>query len=222
MADRAALRTYAREQVLLDTSDVADTILDAYLDRAVQIVATRFQWPWLEASSTVDSVIGQHNYALPSGHSYTFALIEDDTKDRLRKLSPVQAWTRYGDDPPSGKARAFYFYEGELWLVETPTAVLTYNWFYRKAPTLMAANDDVPEWDVNHHYFLAEYVISQLWLREEDRQLADGANQRFETGIAELAQFYLHRASDAPMVWGESADMSIGWNRGNMPWLDGV
>lgn len=222
MADRADLRTYAREQTLLDSDDVADSILNTYLDRAVQIVATRFKWPFLETSTTFDSVADQHVYDMPDDWTYTESITEDGKNVRLRELSSQVVRQRYGDDPPTGDARSFYVYGEKLYLVEKPTQALTYNHFYRKSPTLFANDDATPEWDSNHHLFLAEYVIQQLWLREEDRQQAGDAQQRFEEGLGDLAQFYLDRASDDPMVWGEWPDRIVGGNQGNMPWLNGV
>lgn len=222
MADREDLRDYARSQTHLDSADVADATINTYLDRAVQIVASRFDWPFLEASTTFDTVVDQHNYSVPADWVKTIAIVQDGKKTRLREIGPVQAWTRYGDDPPSGTARAFYLYGNGLYLVEKPTAVLTYHHYYLKEPTLMTLDTSTPEWNDNHHYFLAEYAIQQMWLAEEDLQQANQAAYRFEQGLAEMAQFYINQAVDSPIVWGEDADRIVSFSRTNLPWLDGV
>lgn len=222
MADRQDLREYAREQTLLDTTDVADAVLNTYLDRAIGVVADRFDWPWLDASTTVNTVVGQQNYSKPTDHVFTHALVESGKNRRLREITPVKAWQRYGDAPPTQQGKSFYFYEDKLWIAQIPPAVVTYKWFYRKSPTLMTADNKTPEWDSNHHWFLAEFVIRELWRREEDQQAASAADQAFEQGIGSMAQFYINEADDQPAIWGEDPDRvgRSAWY--NMPWMDGV
>jgi len=222
MATRAEIRTYAREQALLDSSDVADTILDTYLDRAVSVVGSRLAWPFLDGESTFETVIGTRNYSMPATAVKIESIVRSGSKVRLREVTSTQARQRFGDDPPTTDARSFFLWDDDIHLVEIPPSVETYKVYFRTNPTLMAADGESPEWDSQHHLFLADFLIARMWEREEDPRAAETADRRFDQGVADMAQFYLNQASDAPMVWGESADRAVGGYYGNMPWLDGV
>lgn len=222
MATRDQLRNYARQQTLLDTSDITDAEIDTYLNRAVATVGARFPWPFLQASDDFDTVVDQQNYAKPTGCKFIDAINEEGARVRLREVDPLEQWQRYGDSPPSGKARSFYLWEDEIWLGEIPTSVVTYKIFYRTSPSLGSLTSDTPPWDSQFHWFLGDYAAAKIWEREEDTRQMGVSMQLFEEGLGEMAAFYVNEASDYPLVWGEKTDRLVGNLASNVPWIDGV
>lgn len=222
MADLDDLIAQARLQTHLGTGEYTDAEITKFLNRGIAVIASRFDWPWLDATTTFDSVVGTMAYNVPADHVKTYSITEDGESVRLRAITQDQAYQRYGDDPPTRDPRAFYIFNGQYVFQEKPSAVKTYNVYYKAEPSTLSAGTDVPDWNSLHHDFLADYAISKLWEAEEDRQLSGDALGRFEQGMADLANFYIHEASAHPIVWGERSDRVVGGNRGNMPWLDGA
>lgn len=222
MATGTELIALVRNQTLLDSDDVADDVILGHLNRAISTVGVRFDWPFLHDSDTFDSVIGTRAYAMPTGCVYIDSIIEDGERRRLPEIGRMDAWDRYGDDPPTRTPTAFFLWANQIEFLELPSAVNTYNVFFRKQPTLLASAAASPEWNSQFHEFLSEYAVSKLWEREEDRALAVDALDRFEIGLSELAQFYINQAQDNPLIWGERPDRKTRSRYANMPWIDGV
>lgn len=222
MSTLAELTTYVRGQALLDTSDVSDAIITTYLNRAIEAVGGRFPWPFLQAVADITTVVGTTAYNFPTGAVKINSIIENGKRTRLKPITAQEAWTRYGDDPPTRSARAFYIWNEQINLVEIPDAIVTLHVKFHKQPTLLTISTSTPQWNSQYHQFLGDWAISKLWEREEDRAAALDALQRFELGIGEMANFYNDQVANERMVWGEQPDRWVGSTRSNLPWLDGV
>lgn len=217
MPNRAAIRDYVRQLTLLETDDISNDKINPILDQGVREASSRFHWPFLQASSTVTVVDGTHVYSLPSDFQYLHTLIRDDTRIRLREVSASKAWNALGDSFPSGQAESFFLWEEQLHLTKIPSADETLNIKYFKSPTVMSDDTHTPEWDEQFHLIIADYAISKLWEREEDSIKSAEAMQKFDQGVEQMARWYNDKASDLPMVYGESP--TVGAHVDNMPWL---
>ena len=222
MATGTELVQLVRDQTLLGTDDVTDAKILALLNRAITQVGVRFQWPFLEATDDFDSAVGTRAYAFPTDAIFIHAIIEDGKRNRLKEIGRMDAWDRYGDSPPSKDATAFYLWDEKIEFLELPSSIITYHVMFRKQPTVLANLAASPEWNDQFHDFLSDYAISKLWEREEDRQLSADARGRFESGIGDMAAFYMNQAEDNPMIFGERPDRATKSRYANMPWLDGV
>lgn len=218
----AELITYARAQTLLNTDDVSDaTILD-HLNRAIEIVGGRFDWPWLQGEDTVATVVDQQTYDWPTGAVKIDTITISGKRIRLKRISAKEAWERFGDDPPTAEPRAFYLWNDKIVTLENPGTIVTLKIKFYGQPTLLTNDAASPEWNDQYHNFLGDYAIARLWQREENQNQEARADQAFEVGIQELAGFYNKQASDERAVWGEQPDRYRGGGASNMPWLDGV
>jgi len=222
MSTGTELTTMVRNQTLLDTGDVSDAIILDHLNRAIKITGGRFAWPFLHDDAVITTVVGTQAYAFPTGAVFIDAIIEPDERIRLREIGRMDAWDRYGDDPPTRDARSFYLWEEKVVFTEIPQSIIAYIVKIRVQPTLLASGAESPQWNAQYHDFLSEYAIAKLWEREEDRALAADAMERFHTGVGDMAAFYMNQVSDTPMVWGERPDRAYASAYANTPWIDGV
>ena len=217
-----AMIALVRDQTLLDSDDISDAKILAHLNRGIEIVGARFDWPWLEDEDDIAVSEPTQAHAFPTGAVKIDAILENATRTRLRKVSSTEAWERYGDDPPTASPKSFHIWQSQVVLVEIPSADVTLHVKFHKQPTLMADATKSPEWNSQYHEFLVDYAAAKLWEREEDLNMASEAAGRFDQGIGDLANFYNDQGSDARMVWGEQPDRFVGAGAGNMPWLNGV
>ena len=67
---------------------------------------------------------------------------------------------------------------------------------------------------------IAHYAIARAWEREEDGPKADAAMREYDDGVDEMAQYYLNRSDDNPVVWGTERKVLWRTSSNNMPWLD--
>jgi hypothetical protein len=219
--DRSELRDYVRDATLLGTGSLPDAELDLKLDSGIRAISTSFAWPWLDASSALATVPSTQNYAVPATAMHIVAITQDDAKVRLREISPKTAWQRYGGDAPTSDPRTFYIWADELYLLPIPGTIINYTVWFRKEPTVLATDGDEPEWSELFHEVLGDWVIQQVWERQEQFGYAQAAAVEYGGGLERMAQFYMNRADPEPMIYGENPERHGSRYVGNMPWLDG-
>lgn len=224
MPTRATLRNYVREETLIESTDLANSVLNDVLDRAIYDVATRFDWPFLGASVQVTTIAGDQAIKMPSDWMRTLSVVRNGRRTQLAELSFREAMEYYGGDPPeSSEAKLFFIFNGELYLLPVPSSgeLDAYTHYYLKQPTLMANDTDTPEWTDEFHDVLVPFAVAWVWRREEDLTKATDAEERYRARLNDMAAFYLNQAADSPYVWGQRTKralrgVGIG---GNMPWL---
>lgn len=214
----------ARQVTLLSTSDVSDAVMIEFIDEGNNKVASAFDWPWLKASSDINSASGTGVVTLPADFGRLRAVLLDNDSTKLAELSDSEGWERWGDDLPDGTPQVFWFIDNttiQLAPVETgQTATVVKYW---KTPTVLDQTTDTPQFDSRFHKILADWAAYRVWQREEDYQKAQQHEIAFARTLNDMARFYLNRGLDYPIVFGESPDY-VQRRRGvnNMPWLDGV
>lgn len=221
MADADALRSYIRTQTLVESDDLSDAELLTFLNDGIYRVSVRMRWPWLETTGTITTVADQEGYTLPSDYRKLVAIVDNDEKRRLRRVTPDLALEEWGGDPDSdSEASWYYIYGGSIYLLPVPSANDTdrYTIYYVKAPTAMSNGTDTPEWDVEFHHVVADYAIAKVWEYEEDFQKAADAEAKFEAGIELMVDHYLNSEERHPTIYGGGIRPSFG--RTNMPWLN--
>lgn len=222
MPNRAAIRDYVRQQTLIEEDDWGDDKIDAVINQGLRRLSTRFDWPWLAATSTLSVVAGTTSYALPTDLRKTEAITRQDRTGRLVEVSPWEISGKYGGDLPSGTPTSYFVHGRTLYLDRVPTEAITYDWLYYTSPTALSNDTDSPEFHEEFHLILADYAIAKAWEREEDFTKAGDAMQAFTDQVEEMAAFYLDLAKDRPVVVGEGRTLLQRRHPNNMPWLDGV
>lgn len=222
MPNRAAIRDYVRQQTLIESDDWADGKIDAVINQGLRRLSTRFDWPWLAATTTLVTVAGTTSYDLPTGLRKTAAITRQDKPQRLVEVSLWEILGKWGGDLPTGTPTSYYRHGSKMYLDRSPSEAATYDWLYFAAPTMLSNDTDEPQFVEEFHLMLADYAIAKAWEREEDFTKASDAMAEFTKQIEEMAAFYLDLAKDHPVIFGESRTTSIRTAPYNMPFLDGV
>jgi len=216
MADRAAIRTWVRNQTLVLDMDFSDVDVNAILNQGIQEVAARQAWPFLQASTTFQTVADQVPYAMPADFARLEAMYFEDgvvLAETLRRQAVI-------DHAGSEAAQPFeyYFWEEQFNLAPQPSVgSLTVYVDYQKSPTLFDDDADTPEWDEAFHMVLADYCAARIWEREEDLEKSSFHLNWFIDGVTRMAQFYGNRGLDGPMIVGGERIISRypwSWQRG--------
>lgn len=202
MPTLSEIRDFARQQTLLDVDDIDNSKLNNIINEGVREVASRFNWPFLTANTTLSFTADQRSESLPAAVRKIEVVILDGGK-RLAELPASSAWTDYGDEFKSGTPRQFFLWGDDIYLVPYPDTAVTLDIYYYTAPTALANDTDEPGWADRFHMVLADYAIWRLWEREEDFRKAAQAQAVFGQRVEQMARHYMNRANDAPLVFGQ-------------------
>ena len=209
----AEIMAAVRRQTLDTSSSLSDADLTNIVADGYRLVAVADRWPWLATSAQITVVSGMQEYDISADLSVTDfmwldSIVDNDEEDGLLdQLSVAQYLLRWGGDPDSGpRAYSYYFKNDDtVGLVPVPNTSETdaYTLNYFKAPTVLSASGDSPEWTATLHHILVSYAASNVWEREEYFTERDLAFRKFAMGIAELKRFYKMRTKDRPIVFGD-------------------
>jgi hypothetical protein len=203
MVTRLEVRQWVRAETLIESAMMVDAAINAIIDQAVRDVSTRFDWPFLADTDTINFIADTQSYSLPTDFQRLVAVVLNGSTVRLEEVSPEQYWSTYGATPAEGNPRFFFLWGNQIYVTPVPTASsggLTL--FYYRQPTLMTDDSHSPEWQSEFHMIVADYVCRHLWHREEDFSKARVYDERYLDGVERMARFYLGRAKDSPMGMG--------------------
>jgi hypothetical protein len=211
--NRAQIRTLSRGLTLIETDDWSEADLNTVIDLGTNVVASRFDWPFLAETASFGVTAGTQAYTFntitDSGVTNKFltriSSISRTGKHRLAEVGQLEATAQYGDDfPDAADADMFFVFGSSVYLIPVPsvTTASAYKVFYYRRPTLMTNDSDSPEWEPQFHDALVAFTVSKIWEREEDMEKAKYWSDRFDQIVEGMARFYLNRAEDRPIVYG--------------------
>ena len=218
----SALRTFVRNQTLVESDDVSDANLNTMINGGLNELSLMFDWPFLQAEGTVTTVAGQINYSLPSNFRKMFVVRDEDRRATPTRLTFQQALNRWGGDPPTGgDASWYYLWNDDICLVPIPSDAESaeYRLYYQKGITELASDADIPEFASEFHLISAHYAIARVWEHQEDFPKSDSADQKFIAAAERMARYYHQRADLSPLIFGDGIRPSMFANN-NMPFLD--
>lgn len=217
MPTRTELRDLVRTQTLVEGDDLTDAKVDNLFDQAMRDVSVRFDWPYLAKIDTIAVTSGTDTYALPADADRLQAFLVADSTAPLKEVAAATALSAEGLSPSTGTPSFFFLWGEEVVLRPIPDADTTLSVYYFRTPVLMTDDAHVPEFAAQFHYILTDFVMQQLWEREEDFEKGNVYKDRFLQGIEQMARFYLNRTQDSPLVIGEPHTKLLG---PRMPWLE--
>ena len=88
--------------------------VDGFVNRGLQRIARRRDWPWMEKQATLSLVPGEPGYDLPDDWSRTVRVSREGRNMRL--ISPRRV-SLYGR---SGSPRVYYIEQNKIWVVPMP------------------------------------------------------------------------------------------------------
>lgn len=164
------LRTAVYEALGVSSSDafypapkVTRGINDA-LDR----LAVRYAWPWLETLTTFSTVVGTANYNLPADHRRTLELWTEDGS-----LEPYQRRDITRFTGVNGKPRVYAIKNNDIYLAPVPTEVLTINHLYIGHETALANDSDQPLIPDAYNDLLVVETAMRLAVQKGDSERVD-------------------------------------------------
>ncbi len=203
MPTRTEIKDWARQQTLVEIEDFADIKLDAVINEGIRKVAQLFEWPFLEAETSITLVDAQQTYDLPTDFaSVVIAIGSDGTQ--LRETTRRRAQQDFLGEIDA-TPQEFYIWGEQIAFAPTPDSAPSFASVvvdYRAAPTLLANDSESPQWNSMFHLLLGDYAAARIWEREEDLDRAKYHDDKFLAALEEMAGFYLDRADDGPVVIG--------------------
>lgn len=224
MPNRAAIRDYVRNQTLIEQDDWGDDKIDAVINQGLRRLSTRFEWPWLAATTTLTLAADSSSATFPTDLMKVEAITRVGYAGRLVEVSPHEILGTRGGSIASGVPTAYYRHGRDMFFDRIPSEDIDFTVLYYKQASTMENDTDEPEFTEEYHLILADYAVAKAWEREEDFTKADEAMNDYEAGVEQMAQFYLDIARDKPIVIGEPRPSVYNgaYSNPNMPFLDGV
>lgn len=199
-----------RLQTVVEDTNVTDANINLIINQGIHEVSVAEDWPFLQASTTIDLSDSTQTYALSSEASdfnRAEALVDDDHDRTLEFMSPTSFFYEVGNDTGNESTNPEFWtiWENKIYLSPIPssddTARLTL--YYYKNPTTLSADDDTPEWDVAWHWILVEYGKWKLYEREEYFTEAERAFNSYTRYLADMAAYYSFQANPFPFTAGD-------------------
>lgn len=149
------------------------SIIDA-LNDAQQRLAMEWDWPWLQASTTFNSVAGQATYATPADWSSTRRITTPNGDD----LVYIDAGQQEDlDRLVTGCPESYAIDNDQIVLAPVPVSVLTYTHHYIRAVSDLVVDGDTSVFPAQYHLVLVAHAkAAALDLLGKLDRLA-GANQ---------------------------------------------
>jgi hypothetical protein len=219
MPTRAELRDVIRGQTLVEPDDYGDAKVNSLINQAIRDISIRFHWPYLATSTTIAVVQDTDSYALPATCDRVASVQLAGVAVPLAEISYSTAFSEDGALPPSGTPEAYFLWGSDLVLRPVPAAAGTITLYYFRQPTELANDNESPEFAKAFHFLVVDWVMQQLWEREEEFEKAAVYAQRYALGVESMARFYLNRAKDAPLAIGLPARTRRRPGP-RMPWLE--
>lgn len=204
MATIDTLIDRVRQKTMIGTSELSDNGMILWFNDAADEISNRFDNEWLVGIEDITTVASTQNYTLTADTAQILAIVQDGTRKSLTPVTRMDVLARYGDDiPEAAEAKWYYWWDGDIFLVPTPNAVVTYHANILGVPVIFTAVADIPAFLVSHHNVLAEYVEARVWEREEEFEKAIQAQARFENGVRNLRLAYQSRVNRQPWAFGD-------------------
>jgi hypothetical protein len=196
--NRSELRTavYERTGEPSDSSLVTSTVLNGFIQSAIDLYSTQADWPWLQESASVAVSSGTATYAVPADWARTRFMRRDD-RFPLRAFSLEELYTRWPDDASSGPPTEFAIDEETLIFRPTPDGSYSVTHGYLKNEPVLAADDASPLLPRRYHYGLVDYASYLVFRRTGNRTEAQLARDEWETWIRSMMDD--RRRIDGPM-----------------------
>lgn len=170
--DLGELRTWVRDQLDLDTTDLPNSILDIYIqDGADRIFMQEGRWPFYQDTWTMPTVASTTDYAIDSRVS-RIETLRGESEEMIWYGRDEADWKYALDDTTTGEPNAWSQWDDQIRVYPTPDAVYTITIRgYRKMTDWYGdGTDDTVEPDVPAELQRAVgmWAIAQAYLREED------------------------------------------------------
>lgn len=163
----AQLRDAVRTRIGVPASDsfYTDPVLTDLVNESVQAVAAEHDWPWLQASTTFNTVAGTQAYTPPVDWNRTKALTVDGFDSiQWRSLQEIREYP----STSRGNPAFFTVYGDQLRLTPVPDAVYVIQHDYLKDEPFLAGDTDTPLLPAQFHYAIVAFAVHLAHARNNE------------------------------------------------------
>ena len=200
------LRSQVRDMADLDATDLSDAVIDQFAREGFQrIYALERRWPILQESYTFNTVANQREYAISTIGDIREIISVVDTSTQGARLNLIdynaaeEIWL--GNLDVSSRPYFYSFWNKKICLWAKPDIVYTMVVRAFRNPVYTWLDDTEEEIDLDEffHAILPYFVLSRVYQRQEDSDLANMYLKSFEEGVG-IARRDLMKASSAQPV----------------------
>ena len=201
------LRNFVRGYVDIDTSDIADSVMDVLLREGYNRIAySEASWQFYQAEASFSTVIGQQLYPLSSVGGINFQMVTsvDGPHWRLDPLPHGLAQQRYTtvSGPKQAEPRFFSTFNNNLYLWPKPANTYAMiaggyrfplDWVAQGA----AAYPDLP---AEFHELIGKWAIKLAYAQQNDPISSAFFGNEFESALAALRKTYVGNPTSGILV----------------------
>jgi hypothetical protein len=216
MSTSTDLVNLVRSIIDLDETDLPISLIRTYLrDGFDRIITLERTWPFLEVSSTFNTVAGQREYATSgitagsyTGGTYAFreitSMVDNSISGNRLRLIALEDAERIWSGSLDTSARPMYFVEwGDIQrLYPKPDAVYSIAVRGFRKPIYNWVSDGTVEIDCDDrlHTAIAYYALSRAYQRQEDAEMAAVYKQSFDEGVMLARKEIMRITSHRPAI----------------------
>lgn len=176
---RAETRT--RTGIPADDSLITDAVLTQLVNAALQHISTERDWPWLEKTTTFDTVAGVATYNAPAEWIRTVSVIGSSGVP-LRRTAIDELDYLNG----SGSARFFGIFGDQIVLRPTPSGIETLTHRYLATAPALVADGNAPTMPAVYHYAIVAFAAYLLFRRTGNVTEAGAALAEYEGWLEKM------------------------------------
>lgn len=169
--------------VQIEDADIIRYINDVTKEIAVQNDLT-------QATGTMNSVIGQNSYALPSDFLSLKSIYYNNMKVKPLKRTEYDEYIIKSDPDETQQGTPFIYtrWGTNFMLYPKPDAVKVIKLFYLQRPTEVSSLTDVIPLPTEYHLRVVEYCLQQAYQTDEDWDAATQMSAQFTDGMTRLKE----------------------------------
>lgn len=214
------MRTFVRDNLDTDSTDLPDDLLDGWLiEGAQQIENYSDTWIFRAVEYSFSTVAGTASYNLSDATGLTRKtgitnnllrvddvrgpnwVIEPAVHSEMRMLYPTTA--------SNGVPRRYSTWAYKLFLWPTPSSIQTVEVNgYRESTDWLSTTPTTPDLPDEFHHLVALWGTSRAYAREGDPGMASFFENEFSSGLQRRASHYMINSFEQPLVLNEGIGAS--------------
>jgi hypothetical protein len=203
--DLSGLRTATYNRLGVQTTDPFFTtaVIDGYINTAIRRIATEFDWPWNEISTTFSTVAGTDEYSVPTSPQwYRTKALTIDTFDSLYYISLKDI----REIPTTAQSRPRFFYVGvdsgatgadKIIVRPVPDSVYVVTHDYYTVEPGLTLSTDTPRLPAQYHEMIADLAAYYGLERNRENARAAAMMQSYRDWLKVVSDN--RRRASAPM-----------------------
>jgi len=120
-----------------------DDVVTGFINAGLRMMATDYDWPWLQAEASFSTAAGIHGpYNPPADWTRTLWIARDGTDMELRQRRDLQRFIGFNGNGSSGHPSLYAVSGDRIYLAPTPSEVFTIQHGYIRKEDALVADDD--------------------------------------------------------------------------------